>query len=603
MIGGFICVTLILVWVYFRIEASAYNQEKIFLKSTTEVAFSLMAEYEGRVKSGEFTDEEARKRATSRIKNLRYNGQEYFWINDLSPRMVMHPFKPELDGKDLADFKDPTGKLLFVEMVKACKDKGDGFVDYMWPKPGKSKPVPKLSYVKVFRPWGWIVGSGIYMDDIARELAAIRALFLSAMAFIAVIGSLLCWKITGFVKPIACLTSAAQRLGGGDLTTRTSLLHAPDELGQLAKSFDDMASLLEKRSMLQIRTEEELFEAYDGLEVKVAERTAELAAANEYLENIFESSPDVIVIVDEQGKFIKWNMIAADLLGYSFEEMRGKSAFELYPDKNRLDEMLTDLRRDGSVKNYVIDMSKKYGGVAAFEISISLLKNGVGNTVGSISVARDLGPVTRANEELQREVERRITVEASLRESEAVSRESEKKYRTLYQEFHALLDAIPDVLVLLTPDFNAVWANRAYAVRAGKDNDPSSLIGQPCYKELHGREEPCDGCPAPKSFNLGEPCTAVISTARGEIFEVRTVPVKDDHGTVIKLINLARDITETRKAEEELQRTFTEMAQVFTAIPSFLIGLTAEGRIMRWNQRGGRNLRSQRKYGTGQIVL
>lgn len=86
-VGGFICIALILVWVYFRIEASVRSEKQILLKSTTEVAFSLMAEYEGRAKAGEFTLDEAQKRAASRIKSLRYNGQEYFWINDLSPRM------------------------------------------------------------------------------------------------------------------------------------------------------------------------------------------------------------------------------------------------------------------------------------------------------------------------------------------------------------------------------------------------------------------------------------------------------------------------------------------------------------------------------------
>ena len=277
VIGGLICVALILVWVYFRIEASAYNQEKMLLKGATEVTFSLITEYEGRVRSGELTVEEAQKRVSARIKGLRYNGQEYFWINDLSPRMVMHPFEPELDGKALGGFKDPNGKALFVEMARTCKDKGEGFVDYMWPKPGEILPVPKLSYVKVFKPWGWVIGSGIYLDDIAKEINSIRELFLGAMAFITVIGSLLCWWIAGSLKPIARLTSAAQRLGGGDLTTRTGLPHTPEDLGQLAKSFDDMASLLEKRSIEQRLAEEELFEAYDGLEVVISERTAELA--------------------------------------------------------------------------------------------------------------------------------------------------------------------------------------------------------------------------------------------------------------------------------------------------------------------------------------
>ena len=84
--------------------------------------------------------------------------------------MIMHPYKPEMNGKDLTDYKDPNGKHLFVEFVKVCQEKGEGMVDYMWPKQDGAKPVPKVSYVKLFKPWGWIVGSGIYIDDMEKEM-------------------------------------------------------------------------------------------------------------------------------------------------------------------------------------------------------------------------------------------------------------------------------------------------------------------------------------------------------------------------------------------------------------------------------------------------
>ena len=75
-----------------------------------------------------------------------------------------------MDGKDLSDNKDPNGKRLFVAFVEKVKAEGAGFVDYYWPKPGQSKPVPKISYVKGFPEWGWIIGSGIYIDDVEAEV-------------------------------------------------------------------------------------------------------------------------------------------------------------------------------------------------------------------------------------------------------------------------------------------------------------------------------------------------------------------------------------------------------------------------------------------------
>jgi methyl-accepting chemotaxis protein len=112
--------------------------------------------------------EEKQKKAAELIKSLKYgpDNKDYFWINDMHPRMVMHPYKPELNGKDLSENKDPNGKRLFVEFVNVCREKDQGFVDYYWPKYGADKPQPKLSFVKLFKPWNWVVGTGIYIDDI-----------------------------------------------------------------------------------------------------------------------------------------------------------------------------------------------------------------------------------------------------------------------------------------------------------------------------------------------------------------------------------------------------------------------------------------------------
>lgn len=110
---------------------------------------------------------EYQNRAKEIISNLRYdNGKGYFWINDMHPKMIMHPIKPSLNGQDLSNSKDPTGKLLFMEMVKVASEKGKGVVHYMWPKPGFEKPQQKISYVEAFKEWGWIVGTGVYADDI-----------------------------------------------------------------------------------------------------------------------------------------------------------------------------------------------------------------------------------------------------------------------------------------------------------------------------------------------------------------------------------------------------------------------------------------------------
>ncbi len=131
-----------------------------------EVAYGVVAWAQGKEAAGELSREEAQKLAKSAVSQLRYSKDEYFWINDMQPVVVMHPIKPELDGKDVGNVKDPNGLALFKAFVAVAARDGQGFVNYMWPKPGRDQPVEKLSYVKGFKAWGWVIGSGIYIDDV-----------------------------------------------------------------------------------------------------------------------------------------------------------------------------------------------------------------------------------------------------------------------------------------------------------------------------------------------------------------------------------------------------------------------------------------------------
>ncbi len=151
----------------------AHDPEKLIpiyenrLKNLIDVAFGVL---ESTMERADLSLDQKKSLALKTIRQLRYDGNDYFWINDLTPKMIMHPFKPELDGKNLTDFEDPDGKNLFVEMVKVCKAFGEGYVDYKWPKPGSDKPVPKISYVKLFEPLGWIIGTGVYLEVAEKDL-------------------------------------------------------------------------------------------------------------------------------------------------------------------------------------------------------------------------------------------------------------------------------------------------------------------------------------------------------------------------------------------------------------------------------------------------
>ena len=180
----------------------------------------------------------------------------------------------------------------------------------------------------------------------------------------------------------------------------------------------------------------------------------ELQQAKDYLENILDNSADAIGIVDPHGKIIKWNKVSAEVFGYSFGELEGRSSFELYADKNELEEMLTQLRRNGSVRRYEIRMKKKDGTVAFFALSINLLYDQNHKVIGSVCVARDrseikktLNDLAAVNERLHHEATERQQMETALQEAnrslQEVVREFEQRNRdiTLLNEMGDLLQA------------------------------------------------------------------------------------------------------------------------------------------------------------------
>ena len=151
-------------------KALVLDERQNGVRQTVETAHGLAVHFHAQVQQGKLTDEQAKAAALAAIRSLRYSGTEYFWINDMQPTMVMHPIKPDLEGKDLSQNKDPTGKHLFVEFVNTVKASGAGYVSYMWPKPGSEAPVQKVSYVQGFAPWGWVIGSGVYVDNVSATI-------------------------------------------------------------------------------------------------------------------------------------------------------------------------------------------------------------------------------------------------------------------------------------------------------------------------------------------------------------------------------------------------------------------------------------------------
>ncbi|MFZ2266552.1 MAG: methyl-accepting chemotaxis protein [Azonexus sp.] len=198
------------------------RQDKV--RNLVEVAHATVGLYEKEARDGKMSVDDAKKAAINAVRAMRYDKVEYFWINDLKDEMVMHPIKPELDGKKLDQMKDKNGKFLFVEFNDTVKKQGAGFVEYLWPKPGATEGVPKISYVKGFEPWGWVIGSGIYIDDVDAKFRsdAIKLLLwgLGIGGFIAISLLFVSRNIIRTLGGDPSIASAvAKRIASGDLTT------------------------------------------------------------------------------------------------------------------------------------------------------------------------------------------------------------------------------------------------------------------------------------------------------------------------------------------------------------------------------------------------
>ena len=282
-----------------NLKDNLHQEKEGSIRQLVESTHAVLAHYHDLEGKGSLSREAAQAAAVATIKGMRYNGRGYFWINDnqVPSRMVMHPISPELDGQPLLDEKfncvtsmrnstegpfirtDGKKNLLeaFAELVAQT---GQGYVTYPWPKvnpDGKStqKTYPKLSYVKNFAPWGWIVGSGIYIDDIDALVKA-RAiqhllLLLAITTTLLLLASLIARSITA---PLKATMRAMHDIARGDAGLKQRLaIKGGSEIAELAGNFNEMLDHIEAR-------DEALRKHQEGLEQEVSRRTASLREAN-----------------------------------------------------------------------------------------------------------------------------------------------------------------------------------------------------------------------------------------------------------------------------------------------------------------------------------
>ena len=216
-----------------QLKNDLISERKMQSSNAVDMAFNVIAFYETQQKNGLLNKLDAQKGALASVKAMRYDEGNYIWINDMQLRMVMHPTNSRLDGTDLSTFTDSDKKPLFVDIVNGAKLNGSGFEYYMWPKPGESIPSEKLSKYSLFEPWGWVIGTGVYIDDIDDNF--LTRLIESAI-FIILITPLLAWltisTIRSITRPLLSMSNTMKEVAKGNLSKRINTTNQ-DELGNL----------------------------------------------------------------------------------------------------------------------------------------------------------------------------------------------------------------------------------------------------------------------------------------------------------------------------------------------------------------------------------
>ncbi|MEF2230871.1 MAG: EAL domain-containing protein [Pseudodesulfovibrio sp.] len=219
------------------LQTAFMNYKKQTIIELTGAVIESLEHLDRQIRDGAISPDEARRSAREMIRFLRYGpeNKDYFWINDTAPRMIMHPYRTDLEGQDLSAFQDRDGKRIFKEFVRAANEHGGGFVDYYWQWKDRPEQIShKLSYVREFRPWGWIVGTGLYLDDVLREIDGYRNRL--GLIFLAVL-----LIISGLQFYVLRQTALAEEKRAKVQTQRERLVHALREGEERYRTIADFA--------------------------------------------------------------------------------------------------------------------------------------------------------------------------------------------------------------------------------------------------------------------------------------------------------------------------------------------------------------------------
>ena len=276
------------------LRSALVEEKKANVRQVVDMTRSIFSHYDQLAKSGEITLDEAQNRATEFIQNARYADNNYVFVLGLDTKVILHPIQPKLNGQNGKQVIDVNGVPILDEMVKAARHPEGGFLTYEWNKPGHDGVFPKLAYAETFKPWGWVITTGVYIDDVddifwqtaINDIAvAISMLIVIGMAGLAIDRST--------TRPLRMITEALNKLAQGDTSVTTNETDRRDEIGALARSLEvfranrEQAEKLEQEQKdthkIQIARAEKIEKLIKSFEIEVEGNLSTVHSALEQL--------------------------------------------------------------------------------------------------------------------------------------------------------------------------------------------------------------------------------------------------------------------------------------------------------------------------------
>ncbi|MFH1061101.1 MAG: PAS domain S-box protein [Pseudomonadota bacterium] len=341
-----------------QVQDAILAKKREMIRELTLTVTSLLSTYEQQARTGLLSEAEAQRRALLRVRDLRYGdrGKDYFWITDLSPRMLMHPYRSDLEGKNVANYADQQGKRLFSDFVAVVRQHGEGYVSYIWQwKDDPRHLAEKISHVRLYKPWGWIVGTGMYADDVQAEMGI----------------------LTGKLTLLGVLVWLVVTLLAGFITWRN------------------------------LRVERERREAQEAL-----------VESEEKFRGISSGALDAVIMIDPQGKIIFWNRAAQRMFGYAGDEAQGMDLHLLLAPQQfhpAYREAFEDFKPsgEGAIIGQTVELTARRKNGEMFPVEISVSSLNLRDGWHAVGILRDI----TARRQAERDLEEREKLYRALFES------------------------------------------------------------------------------------------------------------------------------------------------------------------------------------------